>query len=73
MVPKRHLQKLFSFTGSSRSGRFELDLDHHFLQHELLQFDAAAVAQHVLDTGRWSLTSSDLSFDLAFIPMTGCR
>jgi len=53
---------------SSRSATLEHDLNQRFLEHEVLQLDAATVSQQVRDTGRLSLASSDLNFDLELAP-----
>ena len=55
-------------TVSSRSARLEHDLDQRFLAYESLQIDPATALQQVKDTGRLSLASSDLQFDLELVP-----
>jgi hypothetical protein len=55
-------------TVSSRTAHLEHDLDQQFVEYELLQLDAATASQQVRDTGRLSLASSDMSFDLELVP-----
>jgi Metallo-peptidase family M12/FG-GAP-like repeat/FG-GAP repeat len=54
-------------TASSQS-RIKQDLDRRFLSSKSLQVDAAAMASQVRRTGRMSLATSDLSFDLELTP-----
>jgi hypothetical protein len=54
-------------TVSSRA-RLDEDLAQKFLDHQLLQLDARTMSQRVRDTGRLSLVTSDLSFDLELVP-----
>src|SRR5689334_22667699 len=83
MVPKATLVRLtagllFAFflfallrfvpTVSSRAARLEADLDHHFVRHESLQLDTRNVVQQVRDTGRMSVATADLRFDLELVP-----
>jgi len=58
----------FAPAASSRSAALNHDLNQHFLKHELLQLSAATVSQQMRDTGRVSLASADLKFDLELAP-----
>jgi len=58
----------FAPTVSSRTARLEQDLERKFLQHQTLQLDTRTLSQQVRDTGRLSLATSDLSFDLELVP-----
>src|SRR5690349_7730467 len=58
----------FTRTVSSRSTRLEAELEQHFLQHRLVQLDPQKVFQNIQKTGRLSLATSDLSFDLELSP-----
>src|ERR1044072_6700474 len=83
MVPKLPLLRLiagllFAFlifvffhfipTASSRTARLQQDLDRYFVEHQSLQLDARSVTQQVRETGRMSVTTSDLSFELELVP-----
>jgi hypothetical protein len=48
--------------------RFQQDLGSRFLQYQTLKLDAATTAAQVQQTGRMSLATSDLSFDLELTP-----
>src|ERR1051326_287927 len=58
----------FTQSVSSRSARMEADLEQHFLQHELVKLDPQKVFHNIQKTGRLSLASSNLSFDLELSP-----
>ena len=58
----------FTQSVSSRSARLEADLEQHFLQHELVKLDPQKVFHNIQKTGRLSLASSNLSFDLELSP-----
>jgi hypothetical protein len=53
---------------SSREMRLTQDLARHFVQHQLLTLDATSMAAQVRQTGRMSLATPDLSFDLELVP-----
>src|SRR5947208_6996670 len=53
---------------SSHNGRLEQELASHFLQHQTLKLDAAQAAAQVQQTGRLSLATADVSFDLELTP-----
>jgi len=58
----------FTPTVSSRTAILEQDLKRTFVAHQTLQMDARTVSQQVRETGRMSVATSDLSFDLELVP-----
>lgn len=59
---------LFTPKVSSNSARFEQDLDQHFIRHQIIKLDVTSAAAQVRATGRLSLGSSNLNFDLQLTP-----
>src|SRR2546422_3131134 len=53
---------------SSHNVRLEQELASHFLQHQTVKLDAAQAAAQVQQTGRLSLATGDMSFDLELTP-----
>src|SRR5436309_2284149 len=53
---------------SSHNGRLEQELAGHFLHHQTLKLDAAQAAAQVQQTGRLSLATADMSFELELTP-----
>src|SRR2546427_245945 len=53
---------------SSHNVRLEQELASHFLQHQTVKLDAAQAAAQVQQTGRLSLATGDVSFDLELTP-----
>src|SRR5947208_7332780 len=53
---------------SRHNGRLEQELASHFLQHQTLKLDAAQAAAQVQQTGRLSLATEGVSFELELTP-----
>ena len=53
---------------SSNSTALEAELSHHFRQHQTFKLDTTAAAAQVRTTGRLSLATSEMSFDLELVP-----
>src|SRR5256712_302956 len=53
---------------SRPNGRLEQELASHFLQHQTLKLDAAQAAAQVQQTGRLSLATEGVSFELELTP-----